>query len=79
LEGQAAELAAVRATPADLESIGETLEVMENRIAQGRPYFEANVRFHLAIARASHNNVLAESLGHLIRQVPPTGSDSCGR
>jgi GntR family transcriptional repressor for pyruvate dehydrogenase complex len=69
LEGQAAELAAVRATPADLGSIGQALEVMESRIARGRPYFEANVRFHLAIARASHNNVLAEGLGHLIRQV----------
>jgi GntR family transcriptional repressor for pyruvate dehydrogenase complex len=32
-------------------------------------YSSANVRFHLAIARAGHNGVLRDSLRHLLRQL----------
>lgn len=69
LEGHAALLAAARATPQDLIAIeGFALEV-EKQIADGRTYFKSNAAFHLAIARASHNNILSESVRHLIGQV----------
>ena len=41
----------------------------EKQIAANRIYSRSNVQFHLAIARASHNNVLRESLGHLLGQL----------
>jgi GntR family transcriptional repressor for pyruvate dehydrogenase complex len=69
LEGQAAELAAERATPADLVAIERAALDVEKRIAEGHTYFRANTVFHLAIARASHNSVLAESLQYLLKEV----------
>lgn len=69
LEGQAAGLAAERARPADVIAIERSALEVEKRIAKGYTYFRANVDFHLAIARASHNSVLAESLRHLLREV----------
>jgi GntR family transcriptional repressor for pyruvate dehydrogenase complex len=68
LEGQAAALAARRATAADLAAIEHHLAETAARIRDGRTYFRANARLHLAIARASHNAVLARSIGHLIGQ-----------
>jgi GntR family transcriptional repressor for pyruvate dehydrogenase complex len=69
LEGQAAELAARRATREDLGEIERRAAEIERHIAAGQIYSSANVQFHLAIARAAHNNVLGESLGHLLRQL----------
>lgn len=69
LEAQAADLAARRATPDDIEHIQARAGEIEKQIAAGRIYSSSNVRFHLAIARASHNNVLRESLGHLLGQL----------
>jgi GntR family transcriptional repressor for pyruvate dehydrogenase complex len=69
LEAQAAELAARRATSEDLAHIQARAAELEKQIAAGRIYSSSNVQFHLAIARASHNNVLRESLGHLLIQL----------
>jgi GntR family transcriptional regulator, transcriptional repressor for pyruvate dehydrogenase complex len=69
LEAQAAELAARRATAEDLVSIQGRAVELERQIAAGRIYSRSNVQFHLAIARASHNAVLRESLGHLLGQL----------
>jgi GntR family transcriptional repressor for pyruvate dehydrogenase complex len=69
LEAQAAELAARRATVEDLAHIQARAKELETQIAAGRIYSRSNVQFHLAIARASHNNVLRESLGHLLGQL----------
>jgi GntR family transcriptional repressor for pyruvate dehydrogenase complex len=69
LEAQAAELAARRATAEDLVHIQARAVELERQIAAGRIYSRSNVQFHLAIARASHNNVLRESLGHLLGQL----------
>jgi GntR family transcriptional repressor for pyruvate dehydrogenase complex len=69
LEGQAAALAAERATPLDLVTIeGHALEI-ERRIGAGLTYFRPNAAFHTAVARASHNNILAESVHRLVGQV----------
>jgi GntR family transcriptional repressor for pyruvate dehydrogenase complex len=69
LEGQAAELAARRATAEDLVEIEGRRAEIEKQIAAGQVYSSANVRFHLAIARAGHNGVLRDSLRHLLRQL----------
>lgn len=69
LEGQAAELAAQRATPEDVVTIERAALGVERQVAAGRSYFRSNADFHRAIAQATHNNVLAESVHQLIMQV----------
>jgi DNA-binding FadR family transcriptional regulator len=69
LEGQAAALAAERATPLDLVTIERHALEIERRIDAGLTYFRPNAAFHTAVARASHNNILAESLQQLVGQV----------
>jgi GntR family transcriptional repressor for pyruvate dehydrogenase complex len=69
LEGKAAQLAAERATPADLVAISRHAQEVEKEILEGKSYFRPNARFHLAIARASHNSTLAESIQHVIGRV----------
>jgi len=69
LEGQAALLAAQRATAADLQAIERAAHDVEARIVAGSTYFQANAEFHLAIARASHNSTLAESLRFVLKEV----------
>jgi GntR family transcriptional repressor for pyruvate dehydrogenase complex len=62
-------LAARRATAEDLVHLQARAVELEKQIAAGRIYSRSNVQFHLAIARASHNNVLRESLGYLLGQL----------
>ncbi len=69
LEGQAAQLAAKRATPSDLASIQRWAQDVEAQIEKGYTYFRANYGFHIAVARASHNSVLAESVRNLVGEV----------
>jgi len=69
LEGQAAQLSAERATPPEVAVIRRYALEVERQIAEGRTYFRANSGFHFAIARASHNSVLAESVRRLIGEV----------
>jgi GntR family transcriptional regulator, transcriptional repressor for pyruvate dehydrogenase complex len=69
IEGQAAELAARRATREDLAAIEARATELERQIAAGRIYSSSNVEFHLAVAHASRNSVLKESLKHLLGQL----------
>ena len=69
LEGKAAQMAAERATPADLVAITRHASEVEKDILAEKSYFRPNARFHLAIARASHNSTLAESIQHVIGRV----------
>lgn len=59
LEGEAAYLAARRAGPEDLEKMEELLKEMEHDLQRGILGEEADLRFHLAIAEAARNSVLA--------------------
>ena len=70
LEGGAAAIAAKRATLADLVAMERAARIIEARVARGRPYFRENVEFHLAIARATHNHILLESVRRLLAQLP---------
>lgn len=55
LEGAAAALAAQRRQEDDLDRIRQAFDALDDCIANNRVGAEADVRFHLAIARASRN------------------------
>jgi DNA-binding GntR family transcriptional regulator len=66
LEAQAARLAAQRATPDDLvvlESLRAEQAQIPSEDRQG--LFDLDHRFHLAVARATQNRYLAQTLNHL--------------
>lgn len=64
LEPAATALAAARATPEQLEEIGEALERMDGS-TEVESLLEADSAFHAAIAHASGNPALAALLGNL--------------
>ena len=65
IEGEIAAEAAQRATAEDLVEIAGTLQEMESIIARGEHSRNADQRFHVSIARASGNDVLASIVGEL--------------
>ena len=70
VEPELAAFAAQRATPDELAAILAQMEAMRAAANDREAYTRANVEFHLAIAKAAHNNVLGhvfESLQHLVR------------
>jgi GntR family transcriptional regulator, transcriptional repressor for pyruvate dehydrogenase complex len=58
VEGLAAELAAQRATPADLEKLRALLAEAESLLDSPDEFTRSSLRFHLAVADASQNRVL---------------------
>lgn len=58
LESQTAYAAASRATDADLDEIADALAGMERSLDRPEEYLEHDLRFHLAIARATQNPIL---------------------
>lgn len=65
LEGEAAALAAVRRTPEALAEIDAALAALDRVIERGEVGAEADNRFHVAIAKASQNELFRESLDAL--------------
>jgi DNA-binding FadR family transcriptional regulator len=65
IEGEIAAEAAQRATSEDLAAIAATIKEMESMIARGEHSRSADQNFHVAIARASGNDVLASIVGEL--------------
>lgn len=59
LESQCAALAALRATGQDIENIARTLELMKNTDDE-ETGLQADLDFHMAIAKAANNSVLAQ-------------------
>jgi GntR family transcriptional regulator, transcriptional repressor for pyruvate dehydrogenase complex len=59
VELETARLAAIRRTEADLAEIAAVLDDHEHAIATGEPAVEPSVRFHVEVAEAAHNEVLA--------------------
>jgi GntR family transcriptional repressor for pyruvate dehydrogenase complex len=59
VEPEAARLAAERRTETDLAEVARALEDHERALRDGEPAVEPSVRFHVAIANAAHNEVLA--------------------
>jgi GntR family transcriptional repressor for pyruvate dehydrogenase complex len=68
LETEIAGFAAERATPDDLKLIGRYLDEMEASLNDSSTFLEADLNFHLAVANAAHNRILANALS-LIRNM----------
>jgi GntR family transcriptional regulator, transcriptional repressor for pyruvate dehydrogenase complex len=62
LEGESARLAALRRTPAELEGIAAALDALRVAFDGSGPLADADYAFHLAVARASGNNLFADIL-----------------
>jgi DNA-binding FadR family transcriptional regulator len=62
LESEVAALAARRASPAEIAELGALVAVMESAAADARRFLDADVDFHLALARATHNRFLSSAL-----------------
>ncbi|MBO8140668.1 MAG: FadR family transcriptional regulator [Firmicutes bacterium] len=62
VEGEAAALAARRASGTELKQLAQALERLQSEVAGGRLGVEADFDFHVAIARASGNPYLVSSL-----------------
>jgi DNA-binding GntR family transcriptional regulator len=64
LEGLAAELAALRATPQDIEALGGHYKAMERAATAGniRQYIVDNRHFHMGIYRASGSSMLMQMI-----------------
>ena len=71
IEPRFVQLAAERATEADLDAIATLLDEHEANHLANRPVAEYGARFHIWLARASHNRVAAmfmESILHLMQE-----------
>jgi DNA-binding FadR family transcriptional regulator len=82
LEEAVAGLAAVRAEPEDLRAIETALDAMSVDQGDIRQTIEADLRFHLAVARAAHNHFFEMVLDPLtqvyVQQIALTDSFTVG-
>jgi len=62
------EFAAQRATPEDIQRIWDALRAMEATVDNDGAFVEADLEFHLAVAKAGHNELL-EQFYHLARRL----------
>lgn len=62
------EFAAQRATPEDIQRIWDALRAMEATVDNDGAFVEADLEFHLAVAKAGHNELL-EQFYHLARKL----------
>lgn len=65
IEGGCASLAAERRTDGDLGKLQEILSVMEANLNDEHASEQADVRFHLSVAEASHNTLLIQLMQSL--------------
>jgi DNA-binding FadR family transcriptional regulator len=69
LEGWNARFAAQRADPDDLQTLADCLQRMEQHAGSVAKWSEADLEFHLAIAKATHNPFLSVLLEPLVDQL----------
>lgn len=62
------EMAATRATPEDIERIWEAMDRMEACLGDTARFVDADLAFHLAVAKAGKNELL-EQFYHLLRKL----------
>jgi GntR family transcriptional regulator, transcriptional repressor for pyruvate dehydrogenase complex len=72
LESECASLAAQRRTPEDLQALEVALDMMRRVVHLGEPAVEPDFRFHLEVARATHN-------AHFVRLMQNLGVTSIPR
>jgi GntR family transcriptional repressor for pyruvate dehydrogenase complex len=68
LEGEIAAFAAERRTPDDLAAIGRTIDTMAASLDTADSYIDADLQFHLALARASRNRIALHMM-HAVREI----------
>ena len=71
IEESIATLAAERATPKSIKAIGAAVQMMRDNIARGESILDADMAFHIALAAAAENILLANAvqlLRNLMRQ-----------
>lgn len=68
IEAELVTLASSRATPGDMKVIGDYMDEMELHLGDPVAFQEADINFHLAVAKAAHNRILQNAL-HLIRNL----------
>lgn len=68
IESELVRLAASRATPEDLKEIGDYMDQMESHLHDPVAFQEADINFHLAVAKSAHNHILQNGL-QLIRNL----------
>jgi GntR family transcriptional regulator, transcriptional repressor for pyruvate dehydrogenase complex len=68
LEGETAAFAAARRTDEDILAIAETIDAMVAGLTSAEQYIDADLQFHLAIARASRNRIALHMM-HAIREI----------
>ena len=62
LEQDLAALATIRASDADINQIGEIIELTKARLAEGQNILEPDLAFHGAVASAARNSVLSNAV-----------------
>jgi GntR family transcriptional repressor for pyruvate dehydrogenase complex len=62
LESELAALAARRASPAEIAKLRAIVALMDSTAVDARRFLDADVDFHLTLARATHNRFLASAL-----------------
>ena len=73
VETEIARLAALRRTPADLREIEAVLERHGHALESGRPAARWSARFHLMLAEAAHNEVLAGFVASFVKLLVERG------
>jgi GntR family transcriptional repressor for pyruvate dehydrogenase complex len=71
LEPEIAAMAADRATPSQITDMVEAVEAMDRALNDPHAFIEADLDFHLALAKATHNTlipILIDSLVDLLRE-----------
>ncbi len=74
IEPAGIELAAHRATPADLEALQGILDRCRAAHDEGRPTSDLSAGFHVAIARSTHNGVLVMFMESILELLTERGS-----
>ena len=67
LETGIAGFAASRADDADLEAIEKCLQDMEQAVGNPEKYIEDDINFHLALARATHNDLFVVQVNSIVQ------------
>ena len=65
LESSIAEAAALTVTKNDIEDLQRILQIQEQEVRDGSTDYGSDEQFHLRVAEATQNSVLAESVRHL--------------
>ncbi|CAM5299639.1 FadR/GntR family transcriptional regulator [Streptomyces purpurascens] len=65
MEGEAAHLAATRATPLDLARMRQALDAIDSAVAAGGDGVDEDLAFHRSIAESTGNTVLVSTLRYL--------------